>query len=166
MAGRILQGEEKLLKAYLYPNLEDKEAKDLKAYRDKKRAQQKALLNAENLNGVEEEEDEVDEGLADELGARMAARGGMESDSVEEESEKSSKVTDDEKESDSDFMDRMDLNEDPEHMDQRQKGLRIEDIGGVQGLDIKKQVHLKDLDYKDSSEEEDNPKDKKANKFF
>lgn len=47
----------------------------------------------------------------------MAARGGLDSESDSKESDESSKVTDDEKESDSDFMDRMDLNEDPEHMD-------------------------------------------------
>jgi len=36
MLGRILPGEEKLLKAYLYPNLDDKEAKEIKSLRDKK----------------------------------------------------------------------------------------------------------------------------------
>jgi len=41
----------------------------------------------------------------------------MDSESEVEKSEESSKVTDDEKESDSDFMDKMDLNEDPDHMD-------------------------------------------------
>lgn len=139
MLGRILPGEDKLLKAYLYPNLDDKEAKEVKALREKKITQQNALLSADNFGIGDDDEEEIDEGLADELGARMAARGGLDSDSDSKESdEKSSKVTDDEKESDSDFMDRMDLNEDPDHMDQRQKGLRIEDIGGVHGLDIKK----------------------------
>lgn len=74
-------------------------------------------MSADNFGLGDDEEEEIDEGLADELGARMAARGGLDSDSESASDEKSSKVTDDEKESDSDFMDRMDLNEDPEHMD-------------------------------------------------
>jgi len=59
----------------------------------------------------------MDDEAKEELGARLAARGGMDSESEVEKSEESSKVTDDEKESDSDFMDKMDLNENPDHMD-------------------------------------------------
>ena len=79
--------------------------------------------------------------------------------------EESKEVTDDDKESDSDFMDDMAKLVYFEDLDQKYKGNNIDFVGKIQGLSKEKQEYLKNLDY--FSDEEDNQKDvRKPNKFL
>jgi len=80
-------------------------------------------------------------------------------------SEESKEVTDDDKESDSDFMDNMDKLVYFEDLDQKYKGNNIDNIGKIKGLSKEKQDHLKELDYF-SDECEDLKYRRKPNKFL
>ena len=81
--------------------------------------------------------------------------------------EESKEVTDDEKESDSDFMENMDKLVYYEDLDEKYKGAgNINLVGKVEGLSKEKREHLKQLDYFEEGEEEESADKKKKGNVF
>jgi hypothetical protein len=74
--------------------------------------------------------------------------------------------TDDEKEDDSDFLDNMEKLIYYDDLDQKYKGMNIDDVGKIKALSKEKQEYLKQLDYVSDDNEDERDKKTSKNKFL
>eukprot|EP00347_Sterkiella_histriomuscorum_P007723 403347806 len=154
--GRIVEGEEMNLQGYLSPNLTDQEKKQLEKYRQLQR-EESAYFSEMNKSMNE---------------SRRSGNSGNIVDGDEEgkedflSSQESKEITDDEKESDSDFMDQMDKLVYFEDLDQRYKGGDINLVGKLKALSKEKQDQLKELDYFSDEDDDKIIQKKPVSKFL
>lgn len=152
LVGRIDEGEDKSLQAYLSPNLTDVEKKQIEEQRKIKR-QESSIMQSELDNQEDDEQGET-----------------QRNEEAENHLMHHKDITDDEKEDDSDFLDNMqkygDLNVYYDDLDQKYKGMNINDVGKIQGLSKEKQQYLKQLDYMSDEDDDCHEKKPQKNKFL